>query len=469
MNVIRRIAIGNLVVVLAAITAATASDELRAGVAVVDITPPIPFRMAGYFYERLSTGTKDPLHAKAVVFQQGKESAALVFCDLVGISLDVSSPARQKASKATGIPVDHIAVTATHTHTAPLFFGALHDYFHEREVAKQGKDPYDSAPYRAELADKIASAIVQAKAALEPVELKSGYAHEDRISFNRRFHMKNGSVQFNPPTQDPNIVGPAGPIDPQVGIVSLTKPGAKEPKAAIVSFAMHLDTTGGTLYSADYPKPFEDHLKLAFGKDFTLLFGTGTCGDINHRDVHTRQQRSTETLGEMLGETVANAIEGGKLNSGERPSLAVRSVKVKAPLQSFSEVEIAQAKKNMARIGTRGFPFMEAVEANKIVDVQLLKAKGDSVQLEVQAFRLDQDTAIVTLPSEIFVELGLKIKAESPFKTTLVVELANDSLEYIPTKKAFGEGSYEITDSYVQPGTGEKLAEAAIALLKELK
>src|SRR5436190_1986620 len=124
MNVIRFTAIG-YVIVLVAIPAAHASDELRAGIAVVDITPPIPFRVAGYFYERLSTGTKDPLHAKAVVFQQGKESAALVFCDLVGISLDVSAPARQKASRATGIPVDHIAVTATHTHTAPLFFGAL--------------------------------------------------------------------------------------------------------------------------------------------------------------------------------------------------------------------------------------------------------------------------------------------------------------------------------------------------------
>src|SRR3954471_14484882 len=96
---------------------AIAKGEMRAGTAAVDITPPTPFRMAGYFYERLSTGTKDPLHAKAIVFQQGKESAALVFCDLVGISLDVSWPARQKASESTGILVDHIAVTATHTHT----------------------------------------------------------------------------------------------------------------------------------------------------------------------------------------------------------------------------------------------------------------------------------------------------------------------------------------------------------------
>src|SRR3954465_1463074 len=95
------------------------ADELQAGVAVVDITPPIPFRMHGYFYERLSTGIKDPLHARAVVFQQGNETAGFVFCDVVGIPFSITAPARKKASDATGIPVEHIAVTGTHTHTGP--------------------------------------------------------------------------------------------------------------------------------------------------------------------------------------------------------------------------------------------------------------------------------------------------------------------------------------------------------------
>src|SRR3954447_24337561 len=160
---------------------AQAGEPLQAGVAMVDITAPIPFRMHGYFYERLSTGIKDPLYARAVVFKQGKESAALVFCDLVGIPAAQTTPARKKASEATGIPIEHIAVTGTHTHTGPQFFMALNDYWHERAVAKLGKDPYDSAAYQAELIDKIADAVVQAKAAMAPVELKSGFAREDRI------------------------------------------------------------------------------------------------------------------------------------------------------------------------------------------------------------------------------------------------------------------------------------------------
>jgi hypothetical protein len=447
-----------------------AADPLEAGIAFVDITPPIPFRMSGYFYERLSTGTKDPLQARAIAFRQGKESAALVFCDVVGLPVAIALPARQKASAATGIPVENIAVAGTHTHTGPLFFMALHDELHKRAAEQHGTDPLDSAPYRAELTDKIAQAVTNAQAALAPVELRSGTAHEDRISFNRRFYMKDGSVRFNPPIQSPDIVRPAGPIDPQVGILLFSPPGRRQPSSAIVSFAMHLDTTGGTLYSADYVASLDEQLKKSFGPDFRLLFGTGCCGDINHRDVTQKEQRNAATLGQMLGETVAAAIDKGELASGREPALAVRSVKVAAPLQAYSAEEIEATKDDMRRVGARDLPFLQAVEAVKIMDIERLKKNGeDPAQLEVQAFRLNRDAAIVTLPNEVFVELGLAIKSRSPFKTTLVIELANDDLAYTPTKRAFAEGSYEIVNSRVIPGTGEKLVEAAVELLRELQ
>jgi neutral ceramidase len=463
-----------IAIVLAAVlcgSATGAAEKLQAGVAVVDITPPIPFRMHGYFYERLSTGIKDPLHARAVVFQQGKEMAALVFCDVVGIPASVTAPARKKASEATGIPDEHIGVNGTHTHTGPQFFMSVNDFWHDQAVAKFGKDPYDSDGYRGTLVDKIAHAVIQAKAALAPVDLKSGFAREDRISFNRRYHMKGGAVRFNPPLKSPDIIGPAGPIDPQVGIISLSKVGAKEPSSVIVSFAMHPDTTGGgTLYSADYIYALEQRMKKTFGPEFTTLFGIGTCGDINNRNVHEQKQRMADELGSMLGDTVVNAIENDKLSPMKQPSLAVRSTKVPAKLQEVTEADIAKASQNMVRLGQKDFPFSDAVQACKVMDVvRLKKLWGDTVPLEVQAYRLDDDTAIVTLPSEIFVNLGLAIKAASPFKTTLVIELTNDSVAYIPTKQAFLEGSYEVTNSRVERGTGEKLVEAAVGLLKELK
>ena len=457
------------VVACLALFAAPASAQMQAGIARVDITPPIPFRMSGYFYERLSTGTKDPLFARAIVFEQGEETAAFVFCDLIGVPLDVADPARKQASAATGIPVEHIAVTGTHTHTGPLFFTALHDSLHERAAAMHGKDPYDSAPYREQLAENIAEAVKQAKAALAPIELKAGFANEDRVSFNRRFHMKDGTVRFNPPINSPDIVRPAGPIDPQVGVILLSKPGAEQPSAGLVSFALHLDTTGGTSYSADYVKSLEDTLRGKFGGDFSLLFGTGTCGNINHRDVSKQEQRRADTIGPMLGESILNAVEKGQIEPVAEPALAVRSRKVAAPLRSYSADQIAKAKADLPRVGSRELSFLESVDACTISDIERLKKQGYPGVLEVQAFRLSRETAIVMLPSEIFVELGLAIKAASPFKTTLVVELANDDIAYIPTKQAFGEGSYEISNSRIEPGTGEKLAEAAIELLKELR
>ena len=271
-------------------SAALAADPLAVGIAVVDITPPIPYRMSGYFEERLSTGTKDPLHAKAIVFRQGDESAALcVLRSRWPARCRHRSKHESRPRDATGIPADHIAVAATHTHTGPMYFDALRNHFHERSVERLGSDPYEKFDYPTELVAKIVAAVVEANAKLQPVELESGYADETRLSFNRRFHMKDGTVRFNPGELNPDIIRPAGPIDPQVGIITFTPPGTAKPAAAIVSFALHLDTISGTEYSADYPKHCEDRLREAFGPDFTLLFGAGTCGDINHIDVTTRR------------------------------------------------------------------------------------------------------------------------------------------------------------------------------------
>src|SRR5437899_1913458 len=111
-------------VMIAAFPRLVSAADFQAGVAVVDVTPPRNYRMSGYFNERLNTGTHDPLLAKAVVFRQGNQQAALVFCDLIGISLDVSRRARQKAAQTTGIPAANILIHGTHSHTGPLYDGA---------------------------------------------------------------------------------------------------------------------------------------------------------------------------------------------------------------------------------------------------------------------------------------------------------------------------------------------------------
>ncbi len=440
--------------------------DLQAGVAVVDITPPKGYRMSGYFRERLNTGTHDPLWAKALVFRQGDEQAALVFCDLIGIARDVSGRARELAAKKTGIPAANIVIAATHSHTGPLYMGALRNYFHDRAVTANGADPHEKIDYPAVLVEKLAEAIQRARKAVRPVTLSAGVARQAGLSFNRRFHMKDGSVQFNPGKLNPNIVRPAGPVDPDVGLLRLAD-GEKN-LAILTVFALHLDTVGGTEYSADYPFHLERQLRPVLGPEGVSLFGAGTCGDINHIDVSKRDpqkgQLEAARLGTTLGETVRAALP--KLRPVRSPSLAVRRTIVEAPLQKYDAEAIAQAKKDMAKIGTRDLPFLKQVEAYKIVSLQLLP--GETLPMEVQVFRLSDDVALVGLPGEIFVELGLAIKKASPFPVTLVVELCNDAPGYVPTLKAFKEGSYETVNSRVRPGGGEELVEAATRLLKQL-
>lgn len=439
-------------------------SEFRVGTAIVDITPPVPFRMSGYFSERLSTGIKDRLFAKTVFFEQGKTQAAIVFCDLIGISRQVSQAARARVEQELGVPAQHISIVATHSHTGPLYFGALRKHFHDRRIKTNGEDDFEKVDFTTQLTRKLVDSIKQAKAAVQPVDLHAGSAIEKRLSFNRRFHMKTGGVRFNPGQQNPNIVRVAGPIDPQVGIISFSKPKADKPLGAVIAFALHLDTVGGTEYSADYPIHLQHRLRKSLGADFVSFFGAGTCGDINHVDVTIKGRRSAQEIGSMLGNTVEEKINA--LTLQKSPSLAVKSVTVDALLQTFSAQEKKQAAADMEKVDTSELSFLKRVHAYKVNAVSM--RPGQSIPLEVQAFRLSPDCAIVTLPGEVFVDLGIAIKTASPFKETLVIELANDAPGYIPTRKAFAEGSYETVNSRVQPGYGEKMATAAIRLLKEL-
>lgn len=441
------------------------AGELRAGFAAVDITPPLGYRMSGYFSERLSTGVLDPLLAKALVLEQGDVSAALVICDLSGISADVSRRARRQAAEQTGIPATDIAIAATHSHTGPLYFGALREHFHNRAVEQSGADPYEKIDYPSELVAHLVTVIKQAHQSRQAARLEAGIGYEDRLSFNRRFHMKDGSVRFNPGQLNPDIVRPAGPIDPEVGIIKFSAAQGDQGLGSLVAFALHLDTVGGTQYSADYPRVLQGCLRERFGHDFISLFGAGTCGDINHVDVTVKGRRSAAEIGSLLAETVEQALPN--LSAVSRPSLAVRSASVDVPLQQYTAEQIDEARRNMDLVDSNQLDFLKRVEAYKIMALELYE--GDTLPIEVQALRLGPELAVVTLPGEVFVDLGIAIKLASPFETTLVIELANDAPGYLPTKKAFAEGSYETVNSRVQPGGGEQMVRTAIELLKELE
>ena len=444
------------------------AQSIKAGVAQADITPPVGYRMAGYFNERLSTGIHDPLFAKAIVLQDSNEKFAWVFTDLVGHSLNISTNARAEASAKTGILVKNIMICSTHSHTGPLFEGVIRDYLHDVAIKKDGKDSREEIDYPKFLINQIVKTIVEANSKLEPVSLNVGIGKLEGVSFNRRYHMKNGRVAFNPGIQNTNIVRPAGPIDPDVSMLMIRRAKDKKLVGGATVFAVHADCIGGTEYSADYPFFLSESLKKKFGSDYISAFGAGTCGDINQINVNSTEPFKGLTAAEKIGTNIAKVViaEESGLQSITKPSFAARSEKIQVPLKTVTPEKLAEAKEKMKQLTDESASFFMKVEAVRDIDIA---GKGGSWPMEVQAFRLDNETAVVALPCEIFVELGLAIKKDSPFEKTTVISICNDRPSYVPTKKAFGEGSYEITNARVAEGAGEMLVETAVKLLKELQ
>ncbi|MDQ6630976.1 MAG: hypothetical protein M3Y82_04360, partial [Verrucomicrobiota bacterium] len=351
-------------------------------------------------------------------------------------------------------------------HTGPLFDDTRRKYLHDAAMAKFGNDPAEKIYYPDFLADSLVKVIGQAAAQLQPAELETALARREGLSFNRRYHMKNGKVAFNPGVLNPNIVGPAGPVDPDVGILLIKK--QKKFLGGLTVFAVHLDCVGGTLYSADCAYYVEQTLRKSLGEKFISAYAAGTCGDLNNINVNTNELTKgypvAEKIGTALGQTILQEIP--KLTPIKQPSLKMRSETIIVPLQEPTPPQMEFARTNISKLTDSKTPFFTKVEAVKYLD---LAEKGKTWPLEVQVFRLDSETALVGLPCEIFVELGLAIKAASPFSKTIVMSICNDRPSYVPTKKAFTEGSYEVTNARVQPGVGETLVETAVKLLKEIK
>ncbi len=440
--------------------------ELRVGVAQTDITPPLGIPMAGYYHERGADGVLDPLLSKALVLETGGQRAALIVLDLISISRSVTDQARAQIEKTTGIPGDHIMISATHTHTGPELAGR------SRFSASMGGQKQLAVEYTGALPGKIAESVRTASERLQAARLSFASGRCEGLAFNRRYYMRDGSVAWNPGKLNPNIVRPAGPTDPEVEILYAEQPDASKPTQSIVTyvnFAMHPDTTGGSKLSADWPGALGRVLAAYHGPQHLTLLANGTCGNINHCDFSWNWLNSgtnePNRIAVVLGAAVLQAYK--QLRPATNGPLAAKSQIVELALPEISPEQLEDARKTVeATKDDRAGNFMKLVRSYRALDVA--GRNGKPQQAEVQVISLGQDAAWVALPGEIFVELGLAIKQRSPFRHTFVVELANDNLGYIPDKRSYAEGNYEPESSRCAPGSGEKLVDAAVRLLTDL-
>jgi neutral ceramidase len=204
------------------------------------------------------------------------------------------------------------------------------------------------------------------------------------------------------------------------------------------------------------------------GGEMLSIFANGCCGNINHRHIQWTGNQTSQSEAIRLGSILAGAVlrsypnleplKGGKI--------AVRSELLELPLPPIDGEDIRLAEEVVKRMDDPKTTFMEKVKAFQVLDVKA--REGKKLEVEVQVIAWGDEVAFVSLPGEIFVELGLSIKEASPFRYTSLVELANGSIGYIPNRPAYQEGNYEVVSARCGAGAGEMLVSSAIKMLEAL-
>ena len=277
----------------------------KAGFAERDITPDIGMEAPGNYGKSYHRSFHDPCKVRAVVFDDGKQRVALVGVDLLFLTRHLVTEARAEIEKRCGIRPEWVLIGASHSHSSgPIGMGEPGDYDNASPLVKHlatEKSITSNPGYTQLLKRQIVEAVVAADAARAGAKLAVGFGHEDQVSFNRRFRMKNGLTFTHPGAGNPEMVGTAGPTDPQVGVVGVwdLKGGLL---GCVVNFSCHATTSPGGI-SANWIGTMEQTLRRATGDaSLPVVFLQGACGDVTQVDNLTKfQNPGAEEWCEIVG------------------------------------------------------------------------------------------------------------------------------------------------------------------------
>jgi len=456
--------------------AQTAKPQIfRAGAATSNITPPLGQPVVGGFTPFPATHIHDELHARCLVLDDGEVKLVFVVCDLLGIGRAVSDEAREILHKDLGIPPENVLIAATHTHSACSALGK------DSRIINQPTDEYQRFVSR-----RIVDGVKRAVNLLRPAEIGWGSVEAPDHVFNRRWHMKPGSippnpfggsdkVKMNPPGGSPDLLEPAGPTDPVIPFIAVREPGGK-PIAVFSTYSLHY--VGGMPagdVSADYFGVYCATLGRLLKADqqqpaFVALMANGTSGDINNNNF--RQPRGRRQPYEQIhhvAEDVAARVQSAlaKVQYRAHSTLAARyreeSIRTRRP----SEELVAWAKKTIAEkppaSGKANLPVIYAERTMRMAD------HPDKLNIPLQAMRVG-DVVLATMPCEIFCEIGLEFKKRSPLQPAWLVSLAHGYYGYLPTPRQHELGGYEtwLGTNRLEVRASEKMLAALLDMAADL-
>lgn len=440
-------------------TSPSTTSVLYAGAATADLTPQDPVFLFGYPHvRRVSTGVHDRLEAAALFLRQEGGAALFIANDLIFAGKPLCHEVRRRISIKTGVPMDAITITATHTHSGPVTVDYLSN---SADPVVPKADPH----YLKWVADSMVEAGCAAVRSAVPAEAGLAIARADGVGTNRH-----------------DIAGPA---DPEVPVLVVRALSDHRPLACMLVYAMHPTVLheDSTLISGDFPHFTRQYLHAqgVLPKYCPVLYHNGASGNQSPR--HTAKANTfaeAQRLGERLGAAVAGAIAGITFTSvlslkTRRASvpLLVRSLpgvteaeaQAGAALARFESLRSAGAPRTAVRTAECDwFGAEESVAlARAAADGRLQAAAANCTPAEIQVIELGP-WKFVFWPGEFFVEYALEVKARSP--RTFVVTMANGELQgYIVTPDAAARGVYEATNALFSPDNGRRVVEATLGLL----
>ena len=412
--------------------------SLLAGAVVVDVTPQkFPVIVNGSMVSRTADKVKTSLSARGLAISDGETTVVLVVVDSCMMPRPLLDEVKQKASALTGIPADRMLISATHTHSAGSCMGTL------------GTPPDPN--YIPFLKSRLLDTIVAASKSLQPAQI--GFASTSAPEFTalrRWIHRPDriGTDPFGNPTLRANmhtardlnaVTGESGPEDPELSLISV-QTHAGEPLAVLANFSMHY-FGGEQGISADYFGLFCDGLKerLAPKSKFVSIMSHGCSGDIWRRDY--AKPESWEKLSKIedyargLVQKATDTLKGITYRADVDIAMAEQRMTLKYRVPD--KQRLGWAQRVVEKMGDRLPKTQEEIYARE----QIILHERQETEVVTQALRIG-DIAIATTPTETYAITGLKIKAHSPLKNTMVIELANGGDGYIPPPEQHLFGGY---------------------------
>ena len=461
------------------LASASYSEQLEVGASCIDINPkvfPIQLRSGKSNY------IHDSLHVRAVAFQRGEGRAVICLIDAIGIGREMSDLAKARAAEKTGWKPEEMLICATHTHSAP-----------KGGEGTRGKEAYETLKHH-----KLEEAIVRAIQSLQPARVGFSSDEEPSEVRNRRWFLKQGTMPPNPlgeldrvktNANRNHLVRPAGPTDPEICVIDV-RTTRNKPLALIANYALHY--VGGIpkvkeedgrlvgMASSDYFGEFSRVMPFRIGgtnppEDFVALMTNGASGDINNLVfTGTRAPRSpfeqARIVASKAADTAWRAVKKIE-NYDDKPIVEVLQREVDLPYRKPAKREIILAESLLKKSSKERNEINKRTTsvANRVIEY----SGPDHPETEpviIQAMRIGEQ-AIVSMPFEVLVEIGLEIKKKSPFARTFLISMANGGYGYLPPPNQHKLGGYEtwLGTSRFQPQSSELLIDHLLQMLKELK